>query len=267
MKRIIVVSALLVALCSQAWAAFSITETIPGFRVRYFLGGGHSHELRIPGAASTAYTLGQPMGISATLNTAAALANGGSNALGVTLEAITTPAAATSSDAKRLRLETNLEQAVFEANFDAASWLDDAAAVTVSSDGIDIAFDVGLTYGNAAVDNSIRGHALVCYSGPGKGEWRYITAYDAAGGGTGSQQVSVDRPFGQTITTSSHFIILGTGSDGGGVVPGHATDLGSTSASKVKGSDGAGPLLVWSLERAYLGVIEVRFTDNVWHAP
>lgn len=265
--KIFLALVLSLGISSQAMAAFSITRTVPGFRLLKYLNQGHPREAKIAGAAATSYTLGQPLILSATTKLLAAAVNGSADIIGVVLKAATTPAATSSSDDHLVLIERNLQDAVFEVNLDAASWLDEGVATAVSTDGTQIAFDAGLTYGNAAVDNSIRGHALVCYSGPGAGEWRYIIDYDAAGGATGSQQVTVNRPFSVLPTTSSYFIILGTGSDGAGFVPGNKADLGSTSASKIKGSDVTGACLIHSLDHAHEGVIEVQFTDRVDQAP
>ena len=264
MKRFVpvILGALLAIFATSALAAFSITETIPGFRP---ILGKYSPKKGY-GVAAQAYTVGEPLILNANTRLLDAAVNGSADIVGVSLEAKTLPAA-TSTDDDHLLLYVSAEDAIFEVNFDAASWLDDAAAALIAADGTSIAFTANLTYGNAAVDSSVRGHAIVCYAGPCKGEWRIITAYDAAGGATGDQMVTLNRPFSVLPTTSAYFIILGTGTDTQGVVPGRPCDLGTTSASNVLGNDISGSCIVESLERAWQGVLHVRFTNTIYQAP
>lgn len=244
----------------QAFGAWSATLSTDGFEIDN-AAAMQPRLLYIDGVASQAYVKGAPLILNTYLVDAAAAAS--ANLIGVSAEAKTLPAATDASDDRKLALYMADSSTIWRAMW--ATPLDDAALSAISAGGTDIAFGAALTYGNAAVDNSIRGHTVHIYKGPGTGEWRYITAYDAAGGATGNQMITVDRPFSITPTTSSYFIILGTGTDGQGVYPGGHIDIGTS--PKLAGNDIAGAYTVVDIDQAWQGIIKVRITDTVFQAP
>jgi hypothetical protein len=258
-KLYVILFALALALPVQA--SFSVTKSTVGFEPYQYM--TPPRIVPMVGAPSEAFTKGQPLVLNA-LGYVTAAANGSANIVGVAMET-KTMAASTSADDHTLLVETNLSGTLWKANLDAAGWLEDAVATAVASAGTSIAFGAGLT--TATADDNANGHALVCYSGTCRGQWRYVIDYDASGHATGEQAVLIDRPFDTLPTTSSYFILLGTGTANQGIVEGGHIDLGSTAPSKLKGTDYAGALLVVSLEHVADGVLIVKFTDTVEQAP
>lgn len=248
----------------MAWTATA--KPLPvGFEYDHTLGGhGDTEAISYRATPGASYTKGQMLVRGTTSRLAYAAAAGASDVIGICHESKTIPAA-TVKGHHTIKVYAN-PNIVWRAALLAGTFLDDAAAALVDANNYIIAFTANLTYANAAVDNSVRGHALVCYDGPGKGEWRTIQDYDAAGGGTGNQQCTVDEPFNTTITTDSKFVIMGTGTDGQGIVEGSLIDLAATPTC-LSGKDITGPCLVHSMRQAWEGVLYVRIVDLISSAP
>lgn len=251
----------------QVDAAFAVSRTVSGFRLKHFMNGGISRPVEYPAVAAEVFVVGQVIVLEAG-GLATGAAAGATNVIGVSLENITIPGASDDSDDHRLLVETNLRDAVWAVNWDAAAEiLDDGDVGAVTTGGGSLSFGTSLT---SAADDVINGHAILCYAGSCIGQWRVILDYDDADGvahGLGDQLVYLNRPFDPTADTSSSCIIVGTGTADQGILPGHNVDLGGTSALKISGDDYAGPLLVVGFDEAPFGIVYVQIVDTAYAAP
>lgn len=236
--------------------AFSPSETLEGFE---YVRGPHEIK-KFPAAASTAFTKGAPVVLS-TNNLIALAANGSADILGVCLESKTTPAYTDDDDDHLVSVLLARPGTVFRANIEVP--FEDLTMSVLHTDGTKFSVAAVATLDG---DDKANGHPIICYEGPGKGEWRVIIDYDHAGDAdVGALAIFVNRPFKATLTTASKFIILGTNTDAAGVLPGMDADLGGVSASKVAGADSAGSLMILDIDNlGAKGWVECCFTNTVF---
>ena len=257
--------ALALLLPVQAFGAFAVSRTVIGLELKHFMNNGVSRPVQYAGVAAEVFTKGQVIVLEAGgLATGGAAA--GTDIIGVSLENKTIPAATSYSDTHLLWVETNLRDAVWKINLDAAAEIEEDGDVdAVSTAGAWIAF--GTTLG-ATTDDDLNGHSVICYSGPCKGQWRVILDYDDTGGANaGEQEIQLNRPFYPNADTSSSMIILGTGTADQGIHPGETVDLGGTDATKMSGDDYAGPLLIVGFDEIAYGIAYVQIVDTMFAAP